>query len=145
VADKVIAQIVAKKNFLDGSQSFFLQKNEIIRIQAYGEEVDYRINTSLIKSYLNDCVEFYFDMQNHKVSYFDVNGDDRQYRFIWELLKIDGLNVDTNGVEVAETDQDDITYIMKFKYPWKTLGYVTPQYDIKIGLDVALGDMMEQP
>jgi hypothetical protein len=85
-------------------------------------------------------VEVYFDMKNEKFSYFNLNGDDRQYRILWNLLQIDGQNINTEGFEVKESDPIPQSYIMEMKFPWKSLGYITPGAGVKIGFDVAVLD-----
>lgn len=140
VPDSVIAQIIAKSNFLDDSCLFSIPEDKNIRIVAYGEGADYKINPSLIESYDNDGVEVYFDMKNEKFPYFNLNGDDRQYRILWNLLQIDGQNINTEGFEVKESDPTPQSYIMEMKFPWKSLGYITPGLGVKIGFDVAVLD-----
>jgi hypothetical protein len=138
--DGVIAQIIAKRNFIDDSCLFSIHEDQNVRIQAYGEGIDYTINSSFIDSYNNDGVEVYFDMKNEKTTYMNLDGDDRQYRILWNLLQIDGQNINTEGFEVKESDPTPKSYILEMKFPWKSLGYITPGEGVKIGFDVAVLD-----
>jgi len=85
-------------------------------------------------------VEVYFDMKNEKFPYFNLNGDDHQYRILWNLLQIDGQSINTEGFEVNESDPTPQSYIMEMKFPWNSLGYITPGAGVKIGFDVAVLD-----
>jgi hypothetical protein len=138
--DSVMAQIIAKRNFFEDSCLFSIPEDQNIRILAYGEGADYKVNPALIESYDNDGVEVYFDMKNEKFPYFNLNGDDRQYRILWNLLQIDGQNINTDGLEVKESDPTPQSYIMEMKFPWKSLGYINPAENVKIGFDVAVLD-----
>ena len=138
--DSIIAQIIALDNFSNDSSLFSVNEDCRIRVISYGEGADYKINPSLIQSYDNDGIEVYFDMKNEKFPYFNVNGDDRQYRILWNLLQIDGQNINTDGLEVKESDPSDQNYILEMKFPWKSLGFITPKADAKIGFDIAVLD-----
>lgn len=140
IPDSVIAQIIAKRNFFEDSCLFSIPEDRKIRIITFGEGADYNINPSLIESYDNDGVEVYFDMNNEKLPYFNLNGDDRQYRILWNLLQIDGQNIETEGFEVKESDPSPESYIMEMKFPWNSLGYIAPGAGVKIGFDVAVLD-----
>jgi hypothetical protein len=136
----VLPQLLATKNFDDLTASFTITKDTLINIKAFGEGVDYSINKEVIRSYDNDCVEVYFDMKNEKTASFDATGDDRQYRIVSELLRIDGINYNAKDVKIAQSDPDKQSYIMEMAFPWKTLGYITPSPNKKIGFDVAIDD-----
>lgn len=138
--DSVIAQISAKFNFQDDSCFFTLTENSRIRIIALGEGADYKINPSLIEPYDNDGIEVYFDMKNEKSPYFNVNGDDRQYRILWNLLSISGQNTNTDGLEIKESDPSPQNYILEMKFPWKTLGFFIPEINANFGFDLAVLD-----
>jgi hypothetical protein len=139
-SDSLIAQIEINKNFSNDCCLFSIPETRKIKIVAYGEGADYKVNPSLIESYDNDGVEIYFDMKNEKLQYFNVNGDDRQYRILWNLLQVDGQNIVVNDLEIKESDPSDTTYIMEIKFPWKTLGYISPKLNVKIGFDLAILD-----
>jgi hypothetical protein len=138
--DSIIAAIEAKENYTDDSCFFEIKEDQNIRILGYGEGADYKTFPTLIESYDNDGVEVYFDLNNEKYPYFNLNGDDRQYRILWNLLSVDGQNINIEGFEVAEFDPSPHNYIMEMKFPWTSLGYVTPVNGKKIGFDVGILD-----
>jgi hypothetical protein len=135
-----LPKLHATKNFDDLTVSFTIAKDTLIYIKAIGEGVDYSINKEVIRSYDNDCIEVFFDLKNDKAASFDATGDDRQYRIVWQFLTIDGMNFNTKNVKVAQSDPDKKSYIMEIAFPWKTLGYVVPTPNKKIGFDVAIDD-----
>lgn len=135
-----LPKLQATKNFDDLTVSFTISKDTIINIRAFGEGVDYSINKEVIRSYDNDCIEVFFDLKNDKTASFDATGDDRQYRIVWQFLTIDGMNFNTKNVKVAQSDPDKKSYVMEIAFPWKTLGYVDPAPNKKIGFDVAIDD-----
>lgn len=130
----------ANRNFLDTSVQFRINNDTLIDIRSIGEGADHNINPFLFKSYENDGVEVYFDMKNEKKPFFDIHRDDRQYRVLWKSLKIDGQNINTEGLKVIERDPDNNSYIILIKFPWKYLGYIIPRVGVKIGFDIALID-----
>ncbi len=127
-------------NFSEHAKSFTIQKDTSINIFAIGEGASTATSPYLLKSYNSDAVEVFFDLKNQKKQSFDLNADDRLYRFLWKLSIIDGRNIDTNGVKIIEENPTRETYTMKIIFPWKTLGYVNPKKGTKIGFDVALVD-----
>jgi hypothetical protein len=135
-----LPQLIASQNFDDLSVPFTVTKDTVVNINAYGEGMDYSINKEVIRSYDNDCVEVFFDLKNDKAPSFDATGDDRQYRIVWKLLRIDGINFNSKDVMLAESDPDDKSYVMEIAFPWKTLGYAVPAVNEKIGFDVAIDD-----
>jgi hypothetical protein len=139
-SDSIIAQISEKYNFRNDSCAFTLAEDSKIRVVCYGEGADYIINPSLIEPYDNDGIEVYFDMKNEKFAYFNVNGDDHQYRILWNLLTISGQNTNTEGLVIKESDPSAANYIIEMKFPWKSLGYFTPRVNSNFGFDVAVLD-----
>jgi hypothetical protein len=135
-----LPDLTATGNFNNLDESFSIDKDATINVFAVGEGADYSTNTSLIKSYDNDCVEVYFDLLNNKYPTFDANGDDRQYRIVWKLLSVDGINNKNDGVIVKQRDPDSTHYIMYIAFPWKTLGFIEPTLKRELGLDVAIDD-----
>jgi hypothetical protein len=79
-------------------------------------------------------------MKNEKFAYFNVNGDDHQYRILWNLLTISGQNTNTEGLVIKESDPSAANYIIEMKFPWKSLGYFTPRVNSNFGFDVAVLD-----
>lgn len=138
--DSILAEIKAIRNFTDDSCYFEIDHDQDIRIIAFGEGADYKVFPTLIESYDNDGIEVYFDMKNEKFPYFNLNGDDRQYRILWNLLSVDGQNINTKGIEVRQSDPTNNMYIMELKFPWTTLGFVKPEQGTKIGFDVGILD-----
>lgn len=139
-SESIIAQINEKYNFRNDSCAFTLAEESKVRVICYGEGADYIINPSLIEPYDNDGIEVYFDMKNEKFPYFNVNGDDHQYRFLWNLLTVSGQNTNTEGFVIKESDPSSENYILEMKFPWKSLGYFTPEINSKFGFDVAVLD-----
>lgn len=139
-SDSVLAVIEASGNFMNESSFFENDVDQKIRVIAYGEGADYKIFPTLIESYDNDGIEVYFDLNNDKFPYFNLNGDDRQYRILWNLLSIDGQNIKTQGIKVSQSDPTPNLYIIEMKFPWMTLGYVEPKPGRKIGFDVGILD-----
>jgi hypothetical protein len=76
--------INAKENFKDYQLKFFIPKDTTIYINAVGEAAEYLTNPYLFNSFDNDGIEVFFDMQNEKKNFFDINKDDRQYRILWK-------------------------------------------------------------
>jgi hypothetical protein len=136
----ILSELTASNNFDDLSDSFTVAKDTLVRINAFGEGVDYSINKEVIRSYDNDCIEFFFDLKNNKIASFDATGDDRQYRIVWQFLRIDGINCNAENVRVGQSDPNEKSYIMEIAFPWKTLEYVVPVPNKKIGFDVAIDD-----
>lgn len=132
--------INAERNFFDTAVYFKVDKDTLIHIRCVGEGADHLINPYLFKSYENDGVEVFFDMKNEKKPFFDLHQDDRQYRFLWKTLKIDGQNINLFGVKVIEIDPDNTDYIMQVCFPWRSLGFVVPETGAKFGFDIALID-----
>jgi len=139
-AKNLPVEIFAKDNFKDYQVHFILPRDTFITINAVGEAASYSHNPYLFKSYDNDGIEVYFDMKNEKTAIFDLNKDDRQYRFLWKTLNIDGQNINKAGVKVSELDPSNNRYIMEITFPWKSLGYITPKVNAKIGFDISLID-----
>ncbi|HEX2921571.1 MAG TPA: sugar-binding protein [Bacteroidales bacterium] len=139
-SDSILAQILVDRNFFYDTSHFFISHKKNIRLIAVGEGADYKINQFLIESYDNDGVEIYFDMKNEKFPYFNLNGDDRQYRILWNLLQIDGQNINIDGVEVGESDPMAQKYYMEIKFPWKSLGFINPKPGTSFGFDIAVLD-----
>jgi hypothetical protein len=135
-----LPQLSATKNFDDLTIPFMIENDTLINIKAFGEGVDYSINKEVIRSYDNDCIEVFFDLKNDKIASFDATGDDRQYRIVSQLLRIDGQNFNPQNVKVAQSDPDSKSYIMEMSFPWKTLGHVVPAPNKKIGFDLAVDD-----
>lgn len=133
-------KIQATGNFMNFGSGFSLDKDTIIRIFCIGEGADYSINPDLFQSYDNDGIEIFFDMKNDKLPSFDINGDDRQYRILWKSLKVDGKNVDTIGIYITERDPDSDTYVLRISFPWKSLGFIRPVSNSKIGFDISIID-----
>lgn len=133
-------QIVGRDNFQDYHLRFFLPKDTAIAISAVGEAADYSTNPFLFNSYDNDGIELFFDMKNSKVPLFDLNGYDRQYRILWNMLRIDGKNFNKAGLTITEKDPSLTTYIMDISLPWKSLGYLIPTNGSKLGFDAAIMD-----
>ncbi|HEX2921587.1 MAG TPA: sugar-binding protein [Bacteroidales bacterium] len=79
-------------------------------------------------------------MKNEKFPYFNVNGDDHQYRILWNLLTISGQNTNTEGLVIKESDPSSENYILEMKFPWKSLGYFNPKADSTFGFDVVILD-----
>lgn len=133
-------KLSALDNFNDYKVQFIIPKDTLILINVVGEGADYKLNPFLFKSYDNDGIELYFDMRNEKLPFFDVTTDDRQYRILWNSLKIDGQNIETKGINVSEKDPTLTTYSITTSIPWKTLGFFTPKNSAKIGFDIAIMD-----
>jgi hypothetical protein len=133
-------QIFAKNNFKDYTLRFNVPKDTSIMINAVGEAADYSTNPFLFNSFDNDGVELFFDMKNDKAPLFDINGADRQYRILWKTNQIDGKNFNKTGVKVAEQDPSLTTYVMEISLPWKSLGFITPRVNVKVGFDAAIMD-----
>jgi hypothetical protein len=138
--NKVLAEINSSRNFSDDSCFFVIDHDQKIRIIAFGEGADFKIFPTLIESYDNDGIEVYFDMKNEKFPYFNFNGDDRQYRILWNLLSVDGQNINTQGIEISQADPTKNMYIMELKFPWTTLGFIKPEQGTKIGFDIGILD-----
>jgi hypothetical protein len=132
--------INAKENFKDYQLKFFIPKDTTIYINAVGEAAEYLTNPYLFNSFDNDGIEVFFDMQNEKKNFFDINKDDRQYRILWKTLQMDGKNFNKTGVKVIETDPTSTTYIMEVTFPWKTLGYFSPKKNAQLGFDLSIMD-----
>jgi len=138
-------QIDAFYNSHTYQKIFFIPKDSTVKVQAVGEAADYSTNPFLFKSYDNDGIEVYFDMKNEKFPFFDISGDDRQYRILWKTLEISGQNINAKGVTVSESDPTETTYVMNLAFPWKSLGYFSPKISNKLGFDIALIDCDGEP
>lgn len=132
--------ILPNKNFFESSLAFKIEADSVIYIEAIGEGGNHLTNPYIFKSFNNDGIELFFDMKNQKTKNFNLKSDDRQYRFLWKLLTIDGQNINTKGIKLIEKDPTYESYILEISIPWKSLGFIKPQEGVKIGFDIALID-----
>jgi CubicO group peptidase (beta-lactamase class C family) len=127
----------------DVHDSYFIQRafdipeRSTIRIFAVGEKVS---GISYSDPWQDDNIEFYFDMNNEKTSGFNSEDDDRQYRIQYNRQEFTGANIPTEGVLFHQYDLSETDYMVEFQFPWKTLGFITPEEGITIGFDVIIGD-----
>ena len=133
-------EIFAQGNFKDYTVKFFIPRDTTITIEAVGEAANYETNPFLFNSWDNDGIELYFDMKDDKAPLFNPNGADRQYRILWKSNEIKGNNCNKTGVDIVELDPSLTSYVMDIKFPWKTLGFIVPKNNARLGFDIDIMD-----
>jgi hypothetical protein len=92
-------------------------------------------------TYKDDAIEIYFDANNSRTQTYD-NVDDLQYVFGWgdDSFTEGKLNRKQNVEWAIKTSGNSRSYVLEARFPWATLGSMSPTVGKRIGFQLAVDD-----